>query len=187
MIKASLLAHYEVTGKWLSAHTKGVNEKKGSFVLEHGPCAGQISVSALQSALRSGVRGLPGGSSIAQLNEEISKEHGLDYINHMEQDDLDISLIKASLLAHRTAEGNWLSKTKKGLDGKSFVLEHGPYAGQITVSALHTALNRGVRGLDGGSSIAQLNAELSAEYGLDYVKGHHRTAPVPEPAPELGA
>ncbi len=173
LVKKSLSAHHEETGEWLSASKKGEDGKKGSYVLEHGPYAEQITVRSLESALIiDGARGMLGKSSIAQLNEEISEENGLDYVNHKNQDDLDIELIKESLLAHREETDEWLSVYKKIEGGKegSYILEHGHYAGQITVSLLENALNKdGARGLSGKSSIAQLNEEISKEKNLDYV------------------
>ena len=173
LIKKSLLAHREETGEWLSASKEGPDNKKGSYVLEHGHYAGQITAANLNASLmKEGARGLSGVSSIAQLNEEISEENGLDYVNHLKQDDLDITLIKESLLAHREETDEWLSASKTGEDGKkgSYILEHGPYAEQITVSSLESALIiDGARGLFGKSSVPQLNEEISQENGLDYV------------------
>ncbi len=77
---------------------------------------------------------------------------------------LDIELIKESLLAHYNATGEWLISAKKGEDGKPYILEHGYYAGKIKARALNAALSiDGLRGLEGKSSIAQLNKELKAE------------------------
>ena len=176
LIKESLLAHRQATGEWLSAVTKRENDKKRSYILEHGPYAGKMTVAALASALSNGFRGLPGGSSIPTLNAEVSKEHNLDYFNHIDQEDLDIDLIKASLLAHRQKTGEWLSAGKKGSNGKNgyYILEHGPYAGEMTVTALNTVLSKGARGLPGGSSIPTLNAEVSKEHKLDYINIHHQ-------------
>ncbi|MDH5722058.1 MAG: hypothetical protein OEY94_01890 [Alphaproteobacteria bacterium] len=174
LIKLSLLAHRLATGKWLSRHTKGPDGKKGSYILKYGPYAEQITVNALNSALRQRIRGLPGGSSISKLNREISDEHGLDYKNIHDQDDLDLLLIKLSLLAHRLATGTWLHSTTKGPDGKkgSYTLKYGPYAEQITVGALDSALRQRIRGLPGGLSISILNKEISDEHGLDYKNIH---------------
>ncbi|MCU7860649.1 MAG: hypothetical protein KZQ86_12650, partial [Candidatus Thiodiazotropha sp. (ex Lucinoma kastoroae)] len=163
LIKQSLLEHHQTTGQWLSNYKKSEEGKKGGYVLEHGPYAGKLTVSALFSALCKGQRGLHGGSSIAKLNEEISSEHDLDYANHMKQEKLDLRQIKESLLAHYQATGGWLSH------GKKYTLEHGPYAGKITVSALDSALSSGMRGLLGGASIAKLNEEISGENNLGYV------------------
>ena len=168
-IRQSLLAHRERTGKWLTSSKKGHDQKAGSYVLQHGPYAGEMTVKALDAALRTGSRGLPGGSSIAMLNQEVSDEHDLDYQNYLEKEDLDIKLIIESLLAHRLSTGEWLSNRKRSKDDKgSFILEYGPYAGEVTVSALDGALARGARGLPGGSSISVLNEEISREHGLDY-------------------
>ncbi len=131
LIKASLLAHYRETGEWLSPRSQGQDGK--SFVLKHGPYKEQISVGSLDSSLREGHNGLPGGASIARLNAEISAQHGLDYFNHMDQPNLDLGLIRESLLAHRQATGEWLTTDKKLEDGNrgSYVLQHGPLPGRL--------------------------------------------------------
>ena len=166
LIKQSLLMHRQETGTWLTNRKKRADAQ--SYILEHGPYAGKLKVSALDAALSNGARGITGGSSIAKMNAEISESHGLDYFNHLDQDDLDIYLVKQSLLAHRTETGEWLTNKKKGADGKSYVLEHGSYAGQITAAAIDANLSYGQRSLPSGSSIAKLNAEISEAHGLDY-------------------
>ena len=165
LIKESLLAHYNATGKALESRAWAKGGKVGSYVLEYGYYAG-ITVRALESALvKDGSRGLEGKSSIAQLNEELAQEGLIEYININNQDDLDIELIKESLLAHYRATGVWLTTDDIVEGGKrgSYVLEHGPYAG-ITLSTLENALAKdGSRGLEGKSSIAILTKELKAE------------------------
>ena len=150
-------------------------------MLEHGPYAGQLTVSALTAALRiDGIRGLQGVSSIAERNKIISDREGLDYQNHMDKPHLDMTLIDESLLAHRLTTGEWLSIYKNAPGGKpgSYVLEHGPYAGHITVSALDHALTTpGARGLSGKFSIAARNQIISDKEGLDYVKKGQPKAP----------
>ena len=76
---------------------------------------------------------------------------------------LDMDLAKQSLFAHWEETGEWLSGHKKGADGKSYVLEHGPYAENLTASALGANLYQGQRGLPSGSSIAKINNELKSE------------------------
>ncbi len=170
LIKQSLLAHKEATGEWLTAHKKGTNGKKGSYVLEHGSLADQITVGALDSNLAKGFRSLLGGSSIVKLNEELAKQNNLIFVNNLNRKDLDPELMKDSLLAHYKATGNWLRNHMVGTNGKkgSYVLEHGHYAGQL-VSVLQGALSKGLRGLPVGSSIAQINEEISDQNGLDYI------------------
>lgn len=86
-------------------------------------------------------------------------------VNPLAQEKLDLKKIKASLLAHRLATGEWLKQETRGSDGKkgSYVLEHGPYAGKLRVCVLRAALSKGARGLPGGSSIGRLNDELKRE------------------------
>ncbi len=175
LIKESLLAHYLATGEPLNSTDEEEGSKAGSYKLEHGYYAGKETVKSIDSALvTDGQRGLKGKSSIAKLNKEIAKENGFDYFNHKNQDDLDIELIKESLLAHYKATGRWLSvrNTAKGQKCGSYELEHGYYAGKETVRSIENALvTDGQRGLKGKSSIAQLKkelkAELAQEQGLD--------------------
>jgi hypothetical protein len=166
LIKESLLAHRLQTGEWLSQNKSADDGVCGSYVLEYGHYAGQLKIGNLNRALHQGLLGLEGSTTIAKLNEELSNEHTLDYINIQNQDDLDIELIKQGLLDHRKQTGKWLTKGNKGDDGKSYILEYGHYAGQITIGGLDSALNQGVRGLSGDSSIAKLNAELKSELEL---------------------
>ena len=70
---------------WLSGNMEGEKGTSGSYVLEHGPYAEQITIGSLDAALRNGNRNLPGGSSIPALNAQISEEHGLDYKNRLEK------------------------------------------------------------------------------------------------------
>ncbi len=170
LIKESILAHYHATGEWLTSYKKSKNGKLSSYILEHGPYAEQISVAALEQALKEGFRSLPGKSSVAKLKEEIAKEHSLNYKRKHNQGNLDLKLIKESILAHYRATGEQLAKSTKGKNGKlgSFILEHGPYAGQISINSLNQALRLGERSLPGGSSIAELKKELSKKLGLNY-------------------
>ena len=175
LIDESLLTHQRQTGDWLTASKVGRNGKKGGYVLEHGPYAGSLTVGNIDNVLRiDGLRGVRGKSSIAQRKAIISKRNSLDYKNYMDQDALDMNLIDESLLAHRQQTGDWLKPGEVGENGKigSYVLEHGPYAGKLTASALENALKiDGSRGLTGKSSIAKRNAIVSEKYGLGF-KNH---------------
>lgn len=166
-VKSSLLTHRLETGEWLASSK--LSENKKSFILKYGPYAGKISVSALEAALQRGSRGLPGGHTIVRLNQDLSDLHNLDYVNVLDQEDLDIDKIKESLLKHRQITGTWLSMNKKMENGDSYVLEHGPYAGKMSAQKLQTVLLHGSRGLNKGQTIAQLNEEISRNHNLDYV------------------
>ncbi|MGH1379211.1 MAG: hypothetical protein ACRBB3_10365 [Alphaproteobacteria bacterium] len=169
LVKASLLAHRLQTGIWLNSGQKAPNGGTGSYILEHGPYAGMLKAGTLNAALKNGSRGLPSGLSITSVTEEISEEQGIEYVNRKKQAPLDIDLIKESLLAHRQATGEWLAPHKRGKDGNSYILEHGPYAKKMTANALQSILSQSIRGIEKQSSIAKLNAEISEEHGLDYI------------------
>jgi hypothetical protein len=153
LIKASILEHRQATEKWPT-------DKSGP--VKHGPYAEKEKWGAIDNALRNGGRGLLGGSSLVQLNEEVSKTYNLDYVNRLKQPDYEIKKIKDCILAHRQATGTWPSTT-------SGPVKHGPYTEKETWLAIDNALRKGVRGLLGGSSLVQLNEEVSNEHGLDYV------------------
>ena len=178
-IKASILAHRDATGTWPTARSGAV---------EYGPYRGRETWRAIDSALEGKKapdgtakqsRGLPGGSSLVTLNAEVSTEHGLDYINRKQRAPLAIEDIKASILAHRAATGTWPT-------AESGAVEYGAYRSRETWRAIDAAL-KGVkapnrvlkrfRRLPGGSSLATLNAEVSAQHGLDYVN-HSRRDPL---------
>jgi len=171
LIKESLLTHIIETGEWLTGRKKGEDGKFGGYVLEYGAYAGKITAGALNANLVKGFRGLPGGSSIPKLNQEISIEQNLDYTNHLNKEDLDTELIKSILLTYRLEAGDWLACTKHGSDGEigGYQVEYGASKEKIRVGTLNTNLMNGGRGLPGGSSIAQLNQEVSDTNNLDYV------------------
>ncbi|MFN7401448.1 MAG: hypothetical protein ACK5R4_03835 [Alphaproteobacteria bacterium] len=170
LIKASILAYRQETGKW-PTHS--------SVPVEYGPYAGKEKWKAIDSALRVGARGLPGGSSLVKLYKEVSEEHGLEYVNIQKQPPLNIEDIKASILAHYEETKKATGKGKLPTQS-SVPVEYGPYAGKETWSAIESALRVGARGLPGGSSLAELNEEVSRVNRLDYVNS--RTKEPLEPA-----
>ena len=175
-IKDSLLEHRLKTGEWLSRHKEGEDGMRGHFVLQYGEYANVEKIGVIESALRLGSRGLEKKSTVAKLNAEVSQENGLDYTNNMIKDDLNIDLIKSSLLEHRLETGEWLTQNKSDDDGLcgSYVLEYGYYAGQLKVGNLNRALHQGLLGLEGSTTIAKLNDEVSKEHSLDYVNKNDR-------------
>lgn len=105
--------------------------------------------SGIDVALCSGARGLPGGSSLAQLLAEYRGAR-----NRMNLPRLTIDQILAWADAHNAATGDWPSKN----------------FGQVTDTdetwaRINAALNRGNRGLPGGSSLAKLLAKYRAPLG----------------------
>lgn len=83
---------------------------------------------------------------------------------------LDIDLVKKSLLAHRLATGDWLKSTMSIEGGKpgSYILEHGAYKGQIKTCTLKIALIRGRRNLPKEFSIPKLNEIIALENRLNF-------------------
>src|SRR5215469_1475829 len=125
-------AHQKRTGAWPTARS--------------GPVAGVPGETwrALDSALRVGLRGLPGGSSLARL---LAFERGVRNLQALPR--LTPGQILAWADAHHRRTGQWPSDVP-------IPVEDG--LGE-TWAGLDTALRNGRRGLPGGSSLARLLAE----------------------------
>jgi hypothetical protein len=128
--------HYQCTGQWPKPRT-------GSIV-----SAPSETWLAVNHCLDRGSRGLPGGSSLAQL---LAEHRGVR--NSQDLLKLTTAQIVAWADAHYEHFGHW-PKVKSG------VVVNAP--GE-TWSGINQALVKGVRGLAGGSSLAQL---LSQERGV---------------------
>ncbi len=173
LIKDSLLEHRLATGEWLKNYAKeGDDGTKGSYILRHGVIAdGKLSATSLNGCLLLCNRGIVKKTSIAQLNEEVSDEHGFDYKNKARLSHLDINDIKSSLLVHYYATEEALSSSKKedenGIKG-SYILCHGALAdGKFKVASLENSLRRdGSRGLTGKSSIIKEYQIIVDELGV---------------------
>jgi hypothetical protein len=115
-----------------------------------GPVAGAIGETwrMVDSALRTGTRGLPGGSSLALL---LADRRGAR--NTWSLPELTTAQILAWADGRQARTGDWPHE------------ESGPIAGTggETWQAVHMALKQGHRGLPGSSSLARL---LSAERGV---------------------
>jgi len=97
----------------------------------------------INTALRTGSRGLPGGSSLAKL----LSEH-LGVRNKMDLSSLTINQILAWADAHKVATGKWPNHSS------------GPVTGaNETWGAINASINLGSRGLPGGSSLAKMLSE----------------------------
>lgn len=112
------------------------------------PDAPGESWAAIEFALREGIRGLPGGSSVAQL---LAAERGVR--NHLALPALTPATVLDWADAHHTRTGDWPGQAT------------GPVidAPGETWAGIDAALRVGVRGLPGGSSLARL---LAAERGV---------------------
>jgi hypothetical protein len=140
---------------------------------DDGPIEGTLQEKWLNvdMALRLGLRGLPGGSSLARLLAEKRWVR-----NHMALPRLSREQILAWADAHHTRIGSWPNRGS------------GPVVGAPgeTWLALDVALMQGHRGLPGGSSLARLLEEergvrnratvppLTAELMLAWADAHHR-------------
>jgi hypothetical protein len=125
-------AHYETIGEW---------PKTGSGPIDVAPGETWDNIDA---ALRAGVRGLPGNSSLPQL---LARERGVP--NHLALSPLTDERLLAWADAHCARTGSWPSR------------ESGPIADAPgeTWAKINGALKAGLRGLSGGSSLSQFLAE----------------------------
>jgi hypothetical protein len=153
-------AHHAATGRW------------------PGPSAGPVrdatyplTWSNVDDALQHGRRGLPGGSRLSNLlaeRRQVRKRYG--------NPPLTLEEILAWADAHRVATGEWPRSTS-GLVGAA------PYP--LTWQSIQDALQNGMRGLPGGSSLSRLLTEqrnvrrrlpvpgLSMEQILAWADAHH--------------
>jgi hypothetical protein len=151
--------HQKRTGAWPTAQT--------------GPITGAPGETwrALDSALRVGLRGLQGGSSLARL---LTEKH--DVRNLQDLPRLTLGQILAWADAHHRRTGQWPSHVPIPVED----------ALGETWASLDTALRNGRRGLPGGSSLARLLAEergvrnpmqlprLSVRQVLAWAQAHRR-------------
>ena len=126
-------AHHAATGRWPSSNS-------GPVIHAEGKRWGTI-----ETALREGYRGLPGGQALGRL---IRGHNGPD--GYRIRPKLTVEEVLAWADAHREATGEWP------------IEESGPVgaAPGETWKAISLALLRGDRGLPGGSSLARLLAEF---------------------------
>jgi hypothetical protein len=111
--------------------------------ISSGPVAGVEGESWLDvdDALRQGHRGLPGGSSLAQL---LAAGRGVRNKSSLPR--LTLKQIRAWAKAHRERTGAWPGERAGPI----------PEATGETWKAVDVALKQGLRGLPGGSSLAKL-------------------------------
>jgi hypothetical protein len=129
-------AHHTRTGRWPTTKSGPIPESVGD------------TWATVDSALRDGLRGLSGGDSLARL---LHRRSGVP--NARTRPPLSTEQILEWADAHRRRSGNWPTRESGAISG---------VPGE-TWRAVHGALQRGCRGLSGGSSLAQL---LAAERGV---------------------
>jgi hypothetical protein len=122
-------AHHARTGQWPQIESGAVLDAPGE------------TWSAINNALYSGFRGLPGGSSLPQLLAKARKVR-----NRADPPRLTEAQILRWAEAHRQRTGKWPGQKSGPVDG----------APGETWKNLNQALRNGHRGLPGGSSLVQL-------------------------------
>ena len=128
-------AHRERTGRWPTLHSGPVADAPGE------------RWSAVEAALTSGCRGLPGGSSVARL---LAVARGVP--NPADRSPLTLDQILAWADAHHARTGRWPNRDSGPIDG----------ATEESWAAVDSALLQGIRGLPGGFSLPRLLAEQRA-------------------------
>ncbi len=152
-------SHHERTGEWPIATSGNIVDAPG-----------EETWAAVNAALRSGYRGLPGGSSLVQL---LAKERGKRNPSALPHLHTDVILAWAD--AHHKRTGTWptcFSGPVAEAPGESW-------------SRIDFCLNHGQRGLPGGTTLARLLAKrrgarnrtslpaLSQIQILGWAKDHH--------------
>jgi hypothetical protein len=122
-------AHHHRTGRWPRATSGPVAEAPG------------LTWRAVNAALFAGLRGLPGGSSLARL---LAHERGVR--GHKHRPRLAIADILRWADSHHERTGRWPSCSSGAI----------PEAPGTTWRAVDMALRQGNRGLPGGASLNRL-------------------------------
>ncbi|WP_171469456.1 hypothetical protein [Frigoriglobus tundricola] len=128
--------HHDRTGHWPTANSGAIPEAPGE------------TWARVDDALRAGIRGLPGGGSLARLLHRRCEKP-----NHAALSPLTTERVLAWADAHRSRSGNW------PMCGSGTITD----APGETWGAVDEALRFGRRGLSGGSSLPQL---LATERGV---------------------
>ncbi|HVA49834.1 MAG TPA: hypothetical protein VNH11_25935 [Pirellulales bacterium] len=135
-------AHQKRTGMWPTPETGPVTEAVGE------------TWHAVDQALRHGIRGMRGGSSLARL---LKRERGVQ-MKHRRQPPLSIETLLARADEHHQRTGQWPNVNSGAIAS----------APNETWGKVQIALHAGKRGFKGGSSIARLLAEhRQVRYHLD--------------------
>ena len=122
-------AHHATTGRWPHSSTGAVAE------------APHVTWAKIDRALYHGCRGLPAGASLPEL---LSKHRGVR--NHLRLPNLNLDQILTWIDAFYAVHHHWPVRESGLIDGTR----------DETWKVIDTALNRGCRGLPGGSSLRGL-------------------------------
>jgi hypothetical protein len=125
-------AHHERTNKWPTQGSGPIADSPGD------------TWKSVQMALVQGLRGLPRGSTLARL---LAENRGVRH--HLMRPELTLVQVLSWADAHYERTGTWPNERS------------GPVIGDVdaTWKAIDRALQEGVRGLPGGSSLARLIRE----------------------------
>jgi hypothetical protein len=144
-------AHLARTGRWPKAASGPIPEAPAE------------TWRGVHKALRDGLRGLPGGSSLARLLHE---RRGTWYWSREDRSPMTIPQVLAWADAFRGRTGRWPTVGSGPI----------PEALGETWRAVNAALTQGLRGLPGGSSLAKL---LDRERGVRDQR-HHAPMTIPQ-------
>ena len=167
-VKAVPPLSIEQVVRWMQAHTSSCRRypTKRSGAIDGAP--GE-TWAGLDSALRFGQRGLPGGQSVAKLRNELIKGGRLPAeppSRRMYAAPLSLEQIAVWMQAYVNKHGRYPSHHKREkVDGA---------AGE-NWGSLQSSLNNGYRGLPGGQSLASLREQLIAEGKLPVLPNRRQT------------
>ncbi|HUY33859.1 MAG TPA: hypothetical protein VMV69_14005 [Pirellulales bacterium] len=151
-------AYHRRHGGWPKVGSGSIRESPGD------------SWAKINTALRQGLRGLQGGSSLARL---LAEHHGTRY--HLNLPPFTIRQILSWCDAHHRKHGRWPNRATGPIDD----------APGETWTAVEIALRNGKRGLPGGSSLPQLlqerrgvpnrlgRSKLSIRQVMAWIDAHH--------------
>ncbi len=120
-------------------HGRWPTQRSGKLDCDDGECAG-LTWAALNQALITGLRGFPGGSSLAQL---LAVERGVGKSHRRHR--LTVARLLAWAAAYHKRLGRWPTRRSGMVENEL----------DLTWERVHLALRYGRHGLPGGSSLAQ--------------------------------
>src|SRR3989338_7409197 len=137
--------YFKQTGRWPNVKSGDIAHSSGEEWVN------------IHSALRLGLRGLPGGYSLAHL---LSKKRGVKNLPNLP--DLKAKQLLKWADEHRKQTGKWPNEVTGNING----------ALGETWLGIHTALYKGLRGLPGGSSLAKLLSQKRGKRNINELPSH---------------